>query len=59
MARHTDGLPEVHGHAAASVHAQAVGADPVRRAVELIVQAIMIVLIVLCMLGAFSGRGQK
>jgi hypothetical protein len=31
----------------------------VRRAVEFIVQAIMIVLIVLCMLGAFSGRGQK
>jgi hypothetical protein len=30
-----------------------------RRAVEFIVQAIMIVLIVLCMLGAFSGRGQK
>jgi hypothetical protein len=35
------------------------GRDPVRRAVEFIVQAIMIVLIVLCMLGAFSGRGQK
>jgi hypothetical protein len=30
-----------------------------RRAVEIIVQAIMIVMIVLCVLGAFSGRGQK
>jgi hypothetical protein len=30
-----------------------------RRAVECIVQAIMIVLIALCVLGAFSGKGQK
>jgi hypothetical protein len=29
MAGHADGLPEVHGHAAASVHGQAVGRDPV------------------------------